>query len=626
MGDNMKKKLMCLLITILLLVVIPTTGSKNIKEFTPENPQPIATDNWPMFGHDSAHTGFSTSLTPDTNDTLWINTTGGVIQFSPIIVNDMIYFGSFDRNLYCLDAFDGTQIWVNSTGNGVVYSSPIYVDGKIIAGATDGIIYCFDAINGSINWTTSIGGLVLSSPSSVENRIYFGTSNGLIICLDATDGSIIWDEPVGMVVWSSPAAVNDKLYIGLDNGTISCYNAYDGSIIWMNYTDGGATSPTVFESNVFVVSENGFIYCYDAIDGTLLWSNSTGGEISFASPAIASNKLYIGTLTGNFSCFSSNDGTLIWRNSANNQIRSPPAIADNKVYIGSIDQSIYCFDANSGDKIWSYITGGIIESSPVIYEGNVYVGSNDCKLYCFGISDQPPTVPVINGPHAAGPGFHVDFTTVSSDPESNQMFYMWDFGDGNITDWLGPYESGEIVSIENNWTYEGEYEIRVKAKDETELESDWSDPFDISIAEQISISNIRPGFIYFRSVGANNSYLFFSILEQLGVSAVIGDEGLRVETETSEFVNYTSFEVVNYIWGDNLTVIDYDGSNGFAYRLELPGGLWKLTVNAFDSNGNLIDTDVLNYLFYRNSASGDEQQLLRHSTLRSRMRDRLFNH
>ncbi len=48
--------------------------------------------------------------------------------------------------------------------------------------------------------------------------------------------------------------------------------------------------------------------------------------------------------------------------------------------------------------------------------------------------------------------------------------------------WLLPGgESGEIYEVNHTWDEKGEYEIRVKAKDEHGAESEWSDPLPVSM-------------------------------------------------------------------------------------------------------------------------------------------------
>lgn len=40
---------------------------------------PTAREDWPMFRHDTNHTGYSESIAPKTNNTLWIYETGGIV-------------------------------------------------------------------------------------------------------------------------------------------------------------------------------------------------------------------------------------------------------------------------------------------------------------------------------------------------------------------------------------------------------------------------------------------------------------------------------------------------------------------------------------------------------------------
>ena len=76
----------------------------------------------------------------------------------------------------------------------------------------------------------------------------------------------------------------------------------------------------------------------------------------------------------------------------------------------------------------------------------------------------PPGIPTITGPTAAGAEIDLNFTAVATDPEEEQLYYLWDWGDGHISEWLGPFESGENVTNNHSWTNNREYEIRAKAK------------------------------------------------------------------------------------------------------------------------------------------------------------------
>ncbi len=87
------------------------------------------------------------------------------------------------------------------------------------------------------------------------------------------------------------------------------------------------------------------------------------------------------------------------------------------------------------------------------------------------------------------------FSTSTTDPEDDDVYYMWDWGDETSTEWLGPYNSGATVLAAHGWSEVGEYDITVKAKDVQGRESDWSDPKTIHIVDAaiLEIGNISGG-------------------------------------------------------------------------------------------------------------------------------------
>ncbi|MFH1100798.1 MAG: NosD domain-containing protein [Methanobacteriota archaeon] len=67
------------------------------------------------------------------------------------------------------------------------------------------------------------------------------------------------------------------------------------------------------------------------------------------------------------------------------------------------------------------------------------------------------------------------FHTVTMDRENDPVYYQWSWGDGTTSDWVGPYNSDFDVSLSHEWTQLGFYQIKVKAKDNRDQESEWSE-------------------------------------------------------------------------------------------------------------------------------------------------------
>jgi hypothetical protein len=81
-----------------------------------------------------------------------------------------------------------------------------------------------------------------------------------------------------------------------------------------------------------------------------------------------------------------------------------------------------------------------------------------------------------SGPIKIKAGGTYTYITYYSDPEGDQVYYRWDWGEGVYSDWYGPYDSGETASESHRFAFGGIYRIKVKARDVTGDESDWSDP------------------------------------------------------------------------------------------------------------------------------------------------------
>ena len=78
---------------------------------------------------------------------------------------------------------------------------------------------------------------------------------------------------------------------------------------------------------------------------------------------------------------------------------------------------------------------------------------------------------------------------MAHDPNEDNVYYWWDWGDGTNSGWLGSYPSGQQVSASHTWTTEGTYPIKVKAKDTDEKESDWSEPLSVTMPKNKALIN-----------------------------------------------------------------------------------------------------------------------------------------
>jgi len=112
-------------------------------------------------------------------------------------------------------------------------------------------------------------------------------------------------------------------------------------------------------------------------------------------------------------------------------------------------------------------------------------------------SSTPPETPEKpDGPDEGVSGIEYNFTSSTTDPDNDNILYKFDWGDGSYSNWLGSYPSGDIVTASHFWDYAGNFEIRVKAKDDNgSIETDWSTPLSIHIVggPELEIDMIKGG-------------------------------------------------------------------------------------------------------------------------------------
>jgi outer membrane protein assembly factor BamB len=364
----------------------------------------LRSEPWPMWRHDPEHTATGQTGPADLN-LRWKFTTGGGVVSSPSVAYGRVYFGSQDKNVYCVDARDSQLIWKFETGTRIM-SSPAVVDGKVYIGPDDGNVYCLDAYNGNLIWERGAGGyveahfaaavLLRSSPIVVDGRVYVGSLDTNVYCLDAANGTVNWVFKTEGYITSSPAVTDGAVYVVSqepDSGVLYKLDAGNGEVIWktsipyqmlfMGGTDLHA-SPTVADGMVFAASNAKEYYGINATTGNIVWTYRAEGaeEFILCSTIYNDGKLY---LIDKFSimCVNAKNGSTIWGTYLGDELYVSPTYADDKLYIATDQRSIYVLNATSGEKLGRFVTSSNSWSAPTIYEGRVYVGNNDWNVYCL---------------------------------------------------------------------------------------------------------------------------------------------------------------------------------------------------------------------------------------------------
>ncbi|EMR75539.1 hypothetical protein MBGDF03_00355 [Thermoplasmatales archaeon SCGC AB-540-F20] len=90
------------------------------------------------------------------------------------------------------------------------------------------------------------------------------------------------------------------------------------------------------------------------------------------------------------------------------------------------------------------------------------------------IGNEQPNPPFIDGPPRGKVGEEYEYAFNATDPNGDDVLYYYvDWDDGQTEEWVGPYDSGEEVTLSHTFDEKGTYLISAKAKDIHDAEGDW---------------------------------------------------------------------------------------------------------------------------------------------------------
>jgi hypothetical protein len=120
--------------------------------------------------------------------------------------------------------------------------------------------------------------------------------------------------------------------------------------------------------------------------------------------------------------------------------------------------------------------------------------------------NNPPNKPdTPSGATSGKTGTSYSYSTSTTDPENDQVYYWFDWGDGTNSDWDGPHDSGDTISLSHTWPADGTYPLKVKAKDTNGDESSWSETLSITMPKKKTINGFNPWIfkLIFRLIDLN---------------------------------------------------------------------------------------------------------------------------
>jgi len=312
---------------------------------------------------------------------LWTFQCEDEIRSTPIHYDGSIYIGSYDHNLYCLNAVTGEFQWKYATDNGIVTRPAVY-ESNIYFGSEDQRLHVVSARSGKVVWTYYTEGAVRSSPRIAEGHIFFGSDDAHIHAVNMLTGRAAWRFETAAPVRSTPFVTNEAVFSGCESGDFYCVD-FGGELKWRFKAKLAVTSsPWVEEGVVYFGSLDSSFYALDTRSGWAIWRFRMG-KGSIVSPCLAEGLIFTGSADGHIYAIDARTSREAWRFRTEHQVSGSPVIYKDSLYCGTADGYLFCLEYRTGRLRWKFSSQGPITGAPLVDNDIVYVGSADHFLYAL---------------------------------------------------------------------------------------------------------------------------------------------------------------------------------------------------------------------------------------------------
>lgn len=150
----------------------------------------------------------------------WFFRTNDLVRSKPIAIDNVLYFTSYDRHAYAIDATKGRLTWSYETGKQIV--APPYIrKGVMYIGGLDHTLHALSRFSGPPPlWLFAAGGPIHQAPAADDEHVYvraedvldeYGLPGSAVLyAVDVKKGEKVWEFEKGQRMLISG---KDKVYI-----------------------------------------------------------------------------------------------------------------------------------------------------------------------------------------------------------------------------------------------------------------------------------------------------------------------------------------------------------------------------------------------------------------------------
>jgi outer membrane protein assembly factor BamB len=193
---------------------------------------------WPCRREPRSQSGRLIVFRPHDGKVLWQFNGSAAIESSPLLVGNLLYFGSWDHKLYAIDIRTHRVRWTFEADD-ELNSSPAYSSGMVFVGSDGGSLYAVDAKTGKERWRAqsyshfpSGREYFYATPAVGYGRVFIGNTDGWMYAFGASTGNLLWARHAGTYVYTAAALWKKTVFIGTYDGNFFALDAGTGDVKW----------------------------------------------------------------------------------------------------------------------------------------------------------------------------------------------------------------------------------------------------------------------------------------------------------------------------------------------------------------------------------------------------------
>lgn len=312
---------------------------------------------------------------------LWTFKCEDEIRGTPSIFQGTLFVGSYDNNLYALNAADGKFQWKYPTEGGVV-SRPLVADGNVLFGSEDRRLHVVSTRSGKVVWTYYTEAPVRSSPRIADGHVFIGSDDRQLHAINFNTGRAAWKFETADAIRSTPFVSNNMVFTGCESGDFYAVD-FKGALKWRFHAKRAVTSSAIgTDQTLYFASVDSTLYALDPRNGWVIWRFRMG-KPSISSPCMADDLVFVGAADGFIYAVEARSAKEVWRFRTEHQVNGSPIIYKDSLYCGSVDGNLYCLEYRTGRLRWKFGTEAAITGTPLAYDDIVYIGSTDHQVYAL---------------------------------------------------------------------------------------------------------------------------------------------------------------------------------------------------------------------------------------------------